>query len=75
MKSLISLIGSLNKRLYKFDNEKLLIDLDPYEMHRRIRFYESKNDILERDKMNLIKKLSLIHSYLSKLNITEHDLK
>jgi hypothetical protein len=34
------------KRLFKFSEEEQLVDLDPYEMHRKIRYYESKVEIL-----------------------------
>lgn len=44
-KELDRLNRQFKKRLYKFDQEEFIIDLDPYEMHRRIRLYESKIEV------------------------------
>ena len=62
-----------------------MVDLDPYEMHRRIRYYESKIEILyalnklneysENENMQIHRKLNQLNNYLAKLGINEDDLK
>ncbi|CAI2361840.1 unnamed protein product [Moneuplotes crassus] len=51
------------------------LDVDPYELHKRLRQYESKNEILKSENIQITEKLDELKGFLQRLRITEEDLK
>lgn len=68
-------IKGLTKKLYKVEADGDLINLDPYELHRKIRYYETQLDTSDKRFMSTKKELTEISEYLEFLGITKEDLK
>lgn len=68
-------IKQLTKKLYKVEADEDLINLDPYELHRKIRYYEAQIDANEQEILTTKKELSEIKDYLEVLGLTKTDLK
>jgi len=49
--------------------------LDPYELHKRIRYYETQYQLKEHELINLYKEHKTLKGYLEILGITKKDLK
>jgi hypothetical protein len=68
-------IRELSKKLFKFKDDKCIIDLDPFEMHRKIRLYQSKLELSEIHNVKVEEKLKEIDSVFQILGLTLQDLK
>ena len=68
-------IKQLTKKLYKVEADEDLINLDPYELHRKIRYYEAQIDANEKEILATKKELSELKNYLEVLGLTKTDLK
>ena len=68
-------IGELSKRLYKFNKSDITIDLDPFEMHRKLRLYQSKLEMSEIHSCKVEEKLKEINHVFMILGVTLDDLK
>ena len=69
------LIKDLSRKLYRIEVCGDLINLDPYELHKKIRAYETELDLKEQECISIYKELKTLKSYLEILGITKKDLK
>ena len=65
----------MKKKLFKFEVNDDIITLDPYELHRKIRYYEAQIDYNDAENMKTRRLLKEITNYLDYLGITKEDLK
>ena len=68
-------VKELKKKLYKFEISDDVASLDPYELHRKIRYYEAQIDYNDAENMKTRKDLKELTDYLDYLGITKEDLK
>lgn len=68
-------IKDLSKKLYKVEADEDLIQLDPYELHRKIRYYETQLDYKDKEYIHIRKDYKEIKDYLDILGITKKDLR
>jgi chromosome segregation ATPase len=68
-------IKDLSKKLYKVEADEDLIQLDPYELHRKIRYYETQLDYKDKEYIRIRKDYKEIKDYLDILGITKKDLR
>ena len=65
----------LKRKLFKFEADDDVINLDPYELHRKIRYYESQMDYNDKEFLKVRKEHNQIMNYLNLLGITKEDLR
>ena len=65
----------LRRKLFKVESDNDVIHLDPYELHRKIRYYESQIDFNDKEYLKIRKQYNEIMNYLNLLGITKEDLK
>lgn len=70
----LNTIKDLSKKLYNVDAQDDLAQLDPYELHKKIRYYETQIKYQDKDNMEVRKELGEIKNYLEILGISKKDL-
>ena len=65
----------LKRKLFKFEQDHSTVDLDPFEMHKKIRYYQSKLEISDIMNVKAEEKLKEIDKVFSIMGITLQDLK
>ncbi|CAI2386054.1 unnamed protein product [Moneuplotes crassus] len=66
--------SDLVRKLFKFEKNGELLIMDPYEMHRRMRFYETRCATLNENISTLSTELTTLKRTLKKLNINDDEL-
>ncbi|CAI2381596.1 unnamed protein product [Moneuplotes crassus] len=70
----LDLIKDMSKKLYKMEAEGDLINLNPYDLHMKIRYYETQLDQKDQESIAMFKELKTIRGYLEVLGISEEEL-